>query len=180
MHLCAALLKGVNVGGRGKIAMTDLKAWAEGLGFRSVRTLLQSGNMVFDPGDRAGAELEAFLETQATERLALSTAFLVRTQQQLNEAIAANPFEQAARRDPSHLLVVFLKAEPEPSALEALRSAASNGENLSAAGRHLYATFPQGIAGSRLASVIAGPKMRTPATARNWNTVQKLHSLLGG
>ncbi|MEC9367487.1 MAG: DUF1697 domain-containing protein, partial [Pseudomonadota bacterium] len=74
-----ALLRAVNVAGTGKIAMADLRAFMEGLGFGNVRTLIQSGNLVFETPGEGGVKLEAILEAEAAARLGLATSFILRT-----------------------------------------------------------------------------------------------------
>jgi len=101
MTMRIALLRGVNVGGAKKIAMAELKAMVEALGFTDVKTLLQSGNVVFEAGERSDAELEALLETEAERRLGLVTRFIVRGPKAWRMMIDANPMPTAAEREPS-------------------------------------------------------------------------------
>ena len=118
-----ALLRGVNVGARGpRVAMADLRAFALDLGFTEPRTLLQSGNLVVDGGHDVGQALERRLESGAAERLGVTIDFIVRTVAEWRTAIDANPFAEAAEKDPSHLLIFFLKAAPLPSAVDDLRA----------------------------------------------------------
>ncbi len=139
-----ALLRAVNVGGRGKVAMADLRALAGDLGFEAPRTLLQSGNLVFRSAP-TGAELEALLERESAKRLGLATDFLVRTADQWARIVAANPFAAMAQDDPSHLVVMPLKAPPDAVGLEALRAWLPGREAIEATGRELYITYPDGI-----------------------------------
>ncbi len=169
-----ALLRGVNVGGHRKVAMADLRSLLQALGFEDVRTLLQSGNAVFRSAGPSGVRLERLLEDEAKRRLGLDTAFLVRTAAEWDEAIARNPFPEAARRDPAHLLVMFLKAAPAGAAVRALRAAIAGREAVRAEGRHAYLVYPDGIGRSRLTIDVIERHLGTRGTARNWNTVLKL------
>ena len=180
MSLHVALLRAVNVGGTGKIAMAALKTWAEGLGFTSVRTLLQSGNLVFDAGGKAGHALEALLEAEAASTLALRTTFLVRDRREWGEAIAANPFPQAARDDPGHLVLMALTQAPAAEAVKALKSAVKGPEVVAAGTRHLYITYPDGMGQSKLTIGLIEKMLGSRGTARNWNTVLKLETALKG
>src|ERR1700676_3221057 len=111
-----ALLRAVNVAGHGGVAMASLRAFFSDLGFAGARTLLQSGNVVFD-GDSGGAALELRLESEAAKRLGLRTTFFVRGAAEWDRLIAVNPFPDEAERDPSHLIVMCLKATPTKAAL---------------------------------------------------------------
>src|SRR5215469_7125536 len=94
-----ALLRAVNVGGR-VLVMADLAAMLADIGLASARTLLQSGNVVFDSAGRSGAALETFLEKETAKRLKLETHFQVRTAAEWTSIIAANPFPREAQDDP--------------------------------------------------------------------------------
>ena len=160
--------------------MATLKAWAEDLGFTSVRTLLQSGNMVFDAGGRSGQALEALLEGEAARTLDLRTTFLVRDGREWAEAIAANPFPQAARDDPGHLVLMALTQAPAAEAVKALNTAMKGQEAVAAGARHLYITYPDGIGQSKLTAAVIEKTLGAKGTARNWNTVLKLQAALEG
>jgi uncharacterized protein (DUF1697 family) len=173
-----ALLRGVNVGGHAKVAMSDLRDLLAGLGFGDVRSLLQSGNLVFRSDGQAASDLEHLLETEAARRLDLHTDFLVRTADEWVDVVARNPFPAEAERDPSHLLVMFLKQAPAETAVEALREAVTGPEVIRAEGRHAYITYPAGIGRSRLTNTLIESKLGTRGTGRNWNTVLKLAALV--
>jgi uncharacterized protein (DUF1697 family) len=172
-----ALLRGVNVGGHAKVAMSDLRGLLEDLGFGDVRTLLQSGNAVFSSDTRASAKLEAQLEKAAEARLGLRPDFFVRSADEWGKIIAENPFGDEARRDPSHVLMMALKSAPDASAVAALQAAVAGPEIIRGHGRELYVTYPAGIGRSKLTSAVIEKKLGTRGTARNWNTVLKLDAL---
>ncbi len=169
-----ALLRGINVGGHKQVAMSDLRGFLAELGFDDVRSLLQSGNLVFRGNARTGAGLERLLEVQAEKRLDLRTTFLVRTAKEWKVVIAHNPFRDAAESDPGHLVVMFLKDAPHVNALKALQDAIKGPEIIRAEGRQLYIVYPAGIARSRLTINLIEDKFGTCGTGRNWNTVLKL------
>ena len=172
-----ALLRAVNVGGRGKVAMADLRAMLAELGFEAPRSLLQSGNLVFR-SQPTGAALEARLETQADARLGLATDFLVRTAAEWGDIVAANPYPAMAQDDPSHLLVMPLKAKPDAAGLRELQAWIPGRETIEAVGRELYIAYPDGIGTSKLTGAVVERRIKTRGTARNWNTVTKLAALL--
>lgn len=175
-----ALLRGVNMAGHKVVGMADLRAWAEDLGLRDVRTLLQSGNLIFRSAAKTGAALEAVLEAAAKRGLGLETDFHVRTGAELRAIIARNPFPRAAERDSAHLVVVFLKVAPAAADVAALQAAIPGREEIEADGRQLYVVYPDGIGTSRLNAAMMDRTLKTRGTARNWNTVLKLAGLAGG
>ena len=175
-----ALLRGVNVGGNKMVAMADLRAFVESLGFREARTLLQSGNLVFrSDGQRDDRALAAYLEEQAARRLGLATWFLVRSVAEWSEIIARNPFPEAAESMPGRLLVMFFRESPTPEALEGLRAAATASERIHSDGKQLYLTFPDGSGNSKMGNILLGARFSKHGTSRNWNTVLKLGALAG-
>ncbi len=169
-----ALLRGVNVGGHKKVAMSDLRDFITELGFDDVRSLIQSGNLVFQGGVRTGADLERMLEDAAQKRLDLRTTFFVRTAKEWMAIIAHNPFSDAAENDPNHLVVMCLKDTPPLDAVQALQDAIKGPEVVRVEGSHLYIVYPAGIGRSKLTLKLIEAKLGTQGTGRNWNTVQKL------
>ncbi len=174
MTTYAGLLRGVNVGGNKSVPMAALRAMVEGMGFAAVRTLLQSGNVVFSGGSVPGEELEGRLEEGSKKTFGFDVACMVRTAEEVQRAVEANPFPEAARDDPGHLLVAFLKAAPGAGAVEALRVAIPGPESVELRGRELYITYPDGVGRSTLTDGLMNRHLAVSRTARNWNTVLKL------
>ncbi len=173
------LLRGINLGGHAKVAMADLRALVAGLGFGDVRTLLQSGNVVFRGDHDSPAALEGRLEAEAVRHLGQRIDFFVRTADEWAAIVARNPFSHEAARDPGHLVVMCLKQAPAATAVEALQATITGPEVLRADGRQLYITYPAGIGPSRLTGAAIESRLRTRGTARNWNTVLKVAALAG-
>jgi uncharacterized protein (DUF1697 family) len=173
MTVHIALLRAVNVGGR-KLAMADLKAMLDALGFAGARTLLQSGNALFHGSGKTVTALESLLEVETERRLKLRTNYFVRTSEEWQSIIANNPFPRQAKNDPSHLLVLPLKSEPAMADLSALEAAITGREVVRLKGRSLYACYPAGIGESKLTVALIERKLKTSCTGRNWNTVLKL------
>ncbi|HEY1605243.1 MAG TPA: DUF1697 domain-containing protein [Allosphingosinicella sp.] len=174
----AALLRGVNVGGNRKLPMADLKKFAEALGFERVRTLLASGNVVFDAAEEDGATLESLLEGEAKAQFGFETDFLLRNAAQMQAAIAANPFEDVAATRPGTLLVLFARAPYSADLPERIAAIYDGPERLAVDGRHLYIDFVEGQGRSKLTPALAKLKLPKAATGRNWNTVLKLAAML--
>ena len=170
------LLRGINVGGNKMVAMADLRDMMAKIGFSDVKTLLQSGNVVFRAAARAPAKLERQLEAELEKRLLLKVEFHVRTADEWRAVIAANPFGAEAKTDPSRLLVTCFKAPLDKANVTALKAAITGPETLRADGRHLYMVFPDGMGNSKAAALV-DKKLGARGTARNWNTVQKLAAL---
>ncbi len=178
MAACIALLRAVNVGGR-SVAMATLREVLAELGLANPRTLLQSGNALFESSKKPAA-LEPLLEKAIAKAFALDTEVFVRTAGEWDEAIAANPFAHEADADPGHLLLMPLKDAPTASRVEALQRSIKGRERVAAKGRHAYVVYPDGIGRSKLTIAIGESKLGTRGTGRNWNTVQKLASAARG
>lgn len=170
MSLQVALLRGVNLGGR-KVVMADLRAACEAAGFTDVRTLVASGNIVLG-AKLKGEKLERKLEAVIAEALGLKTDVYVRDAAEMTAIVAANPFAAFAKKDPSHLVVYFMRAPPSAAEKTAIAASAKREEMKPGKGC-LYITFPDGIGESKL-------KLPKLGTARNWNTVVKLAAMAAG
>jgi uncharacterized protein (DUF1697 family) len=162
----AALLRAVNVGGTGKLAMTDLKAICERLEFERVRTYIASGNVIFRT-KLVEAEIVATLEAALEEQMGKPIGVLVRTTSELEAIIANNPFADAPG---NRVVALFLPVPPQPSDIDAVRG--RNGERLALGRREIYVNYGNGMADSRLKIPAA-----LHGTARNMNTVAKLAEL---
>jgi uncharacterized protein (DUF1697 family) len=174
-----ALLRGVNVGGRGKVSMAELKAMLGELGLGEPRSLLNSGNLMFRDTGRTPAELETFLHAEIAKRFTLNTELFVRTPADWAKLVAENPFEDFAKSDPGRYVVWLMKTAPQAAAVEALRAANPGTETIEARGRRLYITFPDGQGDSKLALTLLDKHMPR-GTGRNWNTVLKLDAMVQG
>lgn len=171
-----ALLRAVNIGGR-KATTADLRALMADLGLADARTLLQTGNLVFR-SEMTGAALEAELEGAFEKRFGYRSDVLVRTAPAWKAVIAANPHAEMAERDPSHLVVFALKAQPDPAAVSALQASVAGPETIAAAGRELFIAYRGGIGTSKLTGAVIERRLGLRGTARNWNTATKLAAML--
>jgi uncharacterized protein (DUF1697 family) len=169
-------LRAVNVGGR-TVAMGDLREAVEAVGCSSVRTLLNSGNVVFRTPERRREEVERRLEAGCAPSLGLPVEFMVRDLPGLEAAIAANPFARFARDDPGHLLLVFLKSTPSAKVGAAWANGLAGPEEALVRGAVAYVTYPLGIGTSKLTLTRIEAALGTRGTGRNWNTVNRLASL---
>lgn len=172
-----ALLRAVNVGGR-KVTMKELKEEAEKLGYTNARTLVASGNLVFDTKRTPDAKLESTLEAAIEKTFGLFSEVMVRNPDEWAAIIKANPFPKKAKDDPAHLVCVVCKDKPDAIAIDAwfkgFREKYDKGEQLKVSGREIYIDYGPSIGQSKLIL----PKKLVTGTARNWNTVLKLQAML--
>ena len=173
-----ALLRGINVGGHNRIAMSDLKELLAELGFPGAKSLLQTGNLIFECDNRTGADLQRNLEVEIEGRLGLLVDCVIRTADQWRSVVSRNPFPKEAQRDPGHLLIMFFKLAPQAQLLKALQLNIPGPERICADGRQLYLVYPDGIRRSKLTNSLIERKLGLRGTARNWNTVLRLRALL--
>ena len=176
-----ALIRGINVGRNKRVAMADLRALLSDLGYRDVRTLLQSGNAVFTaPG--SAADVATAVERAMTEQLHVAARVLVRSKAQLGAAITADPFGQRAADGSKHFLG-FLDRTPSKATVDAVPQLAGDADTSPDEARfvdgHLYLWCPHGISKSTLWTVKWDKVLDTAVTLRNWNTVTKLLELAG-
>jgi uncharacterized protein (DUF1697 family) len=169
------LLRGVNLAGRNRVSMPDLRAALEEAGFEGVATYVQSGNVVLSSKGSAktiASEVERLLR----ERFGLDVNVVVRTRAQLARVVERNPLEKVAK-DPKLYQVTFLEKAPSAGVLRKLEDAAVGNERVEHVGSELYAWHPDGVARSKLATLMSGKGLGVTATARNWTTVTKLLEL---
>ena len=174
-----ALLRAVNVGGTGKVPMAELRAAVEKTGFKDVRSLLQSGNLVFDAGAKSPNTVETTLEAAFENAFGFKTDIYMRTCAEIAEVIARCPFSKEAKDDPARLHVLFMRKAPGAAAFKALSAAIKGPERVRGDGRHAYIHYPNGAGDSKLTAAVIARHLGTPGTARNWNTVGKLAAMLG-
>ena len=168
------LLRGINVGGSGRLPMATLRSIAEELGMTDVRTYIQSGNLVAGwdlAPDDAGPALQAAIAAE----VGFAPAVLVRTAEELRATVDASPFD-TDRIDPKELHVTFLDTEAQ-QALGDLDVEAFAPECVVAVGRELHLHLPGGIGRSPLAAALSRSGHGTEATTRNWRTVTKLAAM---
>lgn len=170
-----ALLRGVNIGARNRIAMPELRELLESAGFDDVRTYLHSGNVVLSVA-ASPERVARKCEQEIAGHFGLDIEVVVRSRDELAEVVRRNPLSEVAV-SPKRYQVSFLAAEPDVEAVRKLAAAAAPQEELVHIGRELYAWHPDGIGRSRLAALLAARGLRVPATARNWATVTNLLAL---
>ena len=177
LNTYVALLRGINVGGRNKIAMKDLHASFVALGHGEVATYIQSGNVVFRSASKVASKLGAAIEAEVSKRFGLKIGVLVRTPSDFDVLIKGNPY-LAPGRESSKTMVMFLDDVPTSDAIAGLDPHRSPPDEFVVRGREIYLYCPNGFGRSKLSIDYFERRLRTRATARNWNTVVKLADLM--
>ena len=173
-----ALLRGINVGGRNRLRMADLRLIARDLGFGDPTTYLQSGNLVlydvkFDTGEVSAALTDAIRRV-----VGLDIPIIARTASEWAAVIADNPFP-GATSDGTKLHVVFLD-QPATERIRCFDAEPYRPEEFAVTESEVYLLLPNGIGRSKLATALTRIDNADQGTARNWNTVTALFELIAG
>lgn len=161
-----ALLRAVNVGGTGKLAMSDLKAMCLAEGFAQVATYIASGNVVFRT-DGSEAEVKAALERRLLDHAGKPVDVILRTAAEIAAVLRANPFPN---HPPNRAVAVFLDDPPPADALDHARGVGD--EEMRLGTRQIYIAYGAGMRDSKLKIPAAAR-----GTARNINTIAKLSEM---
>jgi len=164
-----ALLRAVNVGGTGKLPMSELKAMCEAAGFEAVRTYIASGNVVFS-SKLAEKAVKRTIEQRLQDYAGKPVGVVVRSAAEMAGVLAANPFAEAP---PNRTVAIFLDTPPPATALHDISGAKD--ERLALGRREIYVHYGDGMADSRLKIPVA-----KAGTARNMNTIARLADMAAG
>jgi uncharacterized protein (DUF1697 family) len=167
----AALLRGVNVGGKNRIAMPVLAQLFSDAGARDVETYIQSGNVVFT----ANAKTAQPICSKVTRGISFQTHIVLRSQSELQRIESANPYQ-----DPDKTYVMFVADLPLPERIALLDQERSVPDEFTICGSDIYLYLPNGVADSKLTNVYFDSKLKTISTMRNWKTLQKLLAMMAG
>lgn len=173
-----ALLRGVNVGRARRIAMADLRALVEGLGYRDVSTLLNSGNVVFSATGRNAGNSAARIEKALAAQLSVDARVFVLSAEELAAALAENPLSHIAH-DPSRFLLAVTSGGSEHAKLLPLAEQAWKPDALAIGKRVAYLWCAAGLIESRLNQAV-NRTLGEGVTSRNWATMTKLLALAEG
>jgi uncharacterized protein (DUF1697 family) len=180
-----ALLRGINVGGKNKVPMAELREVVTSLGHTGVTTYIQSGNVLFTTEETDTAALASGLEAAIAGKFGINPAVVVLSRDELARILADNPYVDEP--NPKVVHVAFLGAEPSQELLDRIKAAESaaaakgGGDTITAIGKALYLHTPDGYGKSELSEalfrIVGTGKKRLPVTARNWSTSTTLLSL---
>lgn len=175
-----ALLRGINVSGHKKIAMTHLKSVFETIGFANIRTYIQSGNVLFESEEQEPRKLERTIERELERAYGFAVNVVVRTKDELRAVIDRNPFALRELADGDQLYVTFWADVPEPEAVQRLAAYSGDVDEYAFAPREVYLLCRKGYGTSKFSNNFLENKLKLPATTRNWATVNKLAAMADG
>jgi uncharacterized protein (DUF1697 family) len=171
----AALLRGINVGGKNKIAMGPLRDIFTALGHDDVVTYIQSGNVVFT-SSKAASRIASGIEAAIAESFGFAVPVVLRSNAELAAVVLRNPFAIPGV-DTSTLHVAFLGSASRPELVARLDPMRSPPDRFNVIGSEIFLQYPNGSGRSKLTVDYFERQLETRATARNWNTVNKLVAL---
>jgi uncharacterized protein (DUF1697 family) len=167
------LLRAVNVGGKGRVVMSELRDLCTQAGLADVRSYVNSGNLVFTAAGQPDA-LENRMEAAIEARYGFTVDVMVRSAADWSSYVRSNPFLELAKEHPARVMLLVPKRPLDGDAVLSLREKAVGEERVEAAGEVVWIYFAQGAGRSKLAS---GKPGRIPVTTRNWRTVLKLEEM---
>jgi uncharacterized protein (DUF1697 family) len=171
-----ALLRSVNIGGYGRMAMNDLRQTFGSLGYDNVVTYIQSGNVLFSAPSKSEDAIVEAVEHRIAHDFGDSPAVLLRTVAELRRIGSKSPYAKKGA-DPARHHVTFLDEAPSKATLKALELPPSGKDELVVDGREVYVYTPDGYAGTKYTGTLLERRLGVVSTTRNWNTVTKLCEL---
>jgi uncharacterized protein (DUF1697 family) len=171
-----ALLRGINLGSRRRIAMSRLRELCEELGYPGAITHLQSGNVVITGKTKKPETVARAIEKKIASDLDMQVDVIVRTRDELAAVVERNPMP-GRTGEPAKLHVTFLSKTPDPARVAEIDAAAYEPDAFQVVDREIYLWYANGVQGTRLGNDFWEKRLGVSGTARNWNTVTKLLSL---
>ena len=168
-----AFLRGINVGGKNKIKMETLREVFGGLGYKNVKTYINSGNVIFETTKTDDRKLALEIENAIEKEFSLNIKIMVRTIKEINNILENNPFDGQFEND-KDLHVLFLSEELSEEKRAALLSNNNENEIFAVKNREIFCLLRNGVSDSLLGKDYIGKKLKVSATARNWRTVNKI------
>ncbi|MGA7926119.1 MAG: DUF1697 domain-containing protein [Candidatus Sulfotelmatobacter sp.] len=172
-----SMLRGINVGGRKRIKMDQLRESLEALSFDEVQTYIQSGNVVFKTRELSPVALSKRIEERILHDFGFSVSVVSRTADEMGEAIRNNPFLKQRRIDQEKLHVTFLSEAPAPSTLKKLLHLAALPDQSRCFGKEIYLYLPNGVSGSSLMKTPLDRVLSVVTTTPNWKAVNQLYEM---
>jgi uncharacterized protein (DUF1697 family) len=177
MTIHVALLHSIILGAGRRVVMSDLRATAERVGFRSPRTLVATGNLVFEADHDSVAEVEQQLESAFADDFGKHVDIIVRTAGDWLALAAANPFAEASEADAQNIIVRVMRAPLAEDIAAGLQRRCKDGEQVRLINGDLWIHFPGKPSASKLVSALTTKRLG-PGTMRNWNTVRGLADMI--
>ncbi len=178
MEKKVAILRGINVGGKRKILMTDLKLLVEKLGFTDCTTYIQSGNVLFNATeDLSEKEISSKIQEAISTQYGFDVPVIVRTIKELEQALNRNPFYKKPDADINQLHLTFLGEIATPENIKKAESANTGADQFVIDTRNVFVFCEGKYHQSKLTNTFFENKIKVTATTRNWKTVLKLIKL---
>jgi len=168
------MLRGINVGGQKIIRMENLRASFEALGFRRVRSYVQSGNVIFEATKSSSNNLPKLIGDKILIDCGFSAPVVLRTAEEVKQIVAGNPFLNVKGIDRSKLHVTFLSQLPATANNGRLDRLDSDPDQFRVRGQEIYLYCPNGYGRSKLSNNATEKLLGVEATTRNWKTVNVL------
>jgi uncharacterized protein (DUF1697 family) len=172
----AALLRGINVGGKNRLPMKGLAEIFTKAGCRDVATYIQSGNVVFTAPAPLLKKIPTIISDEIEKQFGFPVPIVIRSHDELNALTLGNPYLKAGEPEKT-LHVVFLSGSPHADAIAKLDPMRSPPDRFIVTGSHIYLHAPAGLGRSKITNAWLDSKLSTISTARNWATVLKLHEM---
>lgn len=174
MTQCISLLRGINSGRAKRVAMADLRALVEGLGFSNVRTILNTGNVIFEAARPNATKIASVFEAAIQKKFGFPVPVIVITASDLDSIVAGNPLSRAVK-DPSKFLVAFVSKATVLGKAKSLLKGSWAPEALAIGDKSAYLWCAEGILESKLVPAFSRVT-ENAVTTRNWSTVLKLQA----
>jgi len=168
----AAMLRGINLGARNRVAMPALRDLFEALKFDDVETYVQSGNVAFSASSKPDASVIA---KRIAKDLGVESPVLIRSATELGKLVKGNPF----RGDAGAFHVTLLEDKPKAADVKAIDVQRFAPDEFAVVGKDVYLHCPKGYGISKLSNAFWEKKLGTVATTRNWKTITALRDLTG-
>jgi len=168
------MMRGINVGGQKIIRMENLRASFEAMGFRRVRSYVQSGNVVFEDSKTSTQTLSENIKEKILSDFGFSVPLILRTSGDMKKIVNNNPFLKENGIEHSKLHVTFLSEPPGATALKKLDALAPLPDRFLVEGREVYLCCPNGYGRTKLSNAAFERLLSVEATTRNWKTVNTL------
>ncbi len=172
-----ALLRGVNVGGNKRVPMAELRVALEALGYANVRTLLNSGNAVFDSTIRVSATHESRIKAAILDAMQIDVPVIVKSAKEYAAIESENSLAAATATDPSRLFVAFARDASALNGLAPILGLIQAPEQFRIGKEAAYLGCPEGISQSKAGEALLG-KLGKAVTTRNWATALKISAML--
>jgi uncharacterized protein (DUF1697 family) len=172
-----AILRGINVGGKRIIKMELLRTMFADLGFKNVKTYIQSGNVVFECNKMNADKIESKIENEILKQFNFEVPVLIREANELREIAAANPFINDPKKDKASLHITFLSATPVNNNISKMEEGLYPDDEFNIIDKAVYLYCPNGYSNSKLTNGYIETKLKVRATTRNWKTVNELISI---